>query len=50
MTSHAHEYVGRHRKEETPDDKAGGAIADVLRATHELFTHGTQPMHLKKEK
>jgi hypothetical protein len=48
--NHAHEYVGRHRK---PDEDQTGRCEEPrerLRPTYELFTHGTQPIAIPKEK
>jgi hypothetical protein len=46
--AHEHEYVGRHRKPEH-DSKDPPTDASLHRA-YELFTHGTQPIHITKEK
>jgi hypothetical protein len=42
------DYVGRHRK---PDHEQTDAPRESLQwRTFELFTHGTQPIHIQKEK
>jgi len=42
------DYVGRHR---TPDHEQTDAPRESLQPrTFELFTHGTQPIHIHKEK
>jgi hypothetical protein len=51
--NHAHEYVGRHRKpEHDPKDPPTDTLPTdtLLPRAHELFTHGTQPIHITKEK
>jgi len=46
---HAHEYVGRHRKPEH-DPRDDPPTDPSLHRAYELFTHGTQPIHITKEK
>lgn len=46
--NHAHEYVGRHRKPE--HDPKDPPTDTSLHRAYELFTHGTQPIHITKEK
>jgi hypothetical protein len=45
---HAHEYVGRHRKPE--HDPKDPPTDPSLHRAYELFTHGTQPIHITKQK
>jgi hypothetical protein len=45
---HAHEYVGRHRKPE--HDPKDPPTDTSLHRAYELFTHGTQPIHITKVK
>jgi hypothetical protein len=46
---HAHEYVGRHRKPEH-DPRDDPPTDPSLHRAYELFTHGTQPIHITKQK
>jgi hypothetical protein len=46
--NNAHEYVGRHRKPE--HDRKDPPTDTSSHRAYELFTHGTQPIHITKQK